>query len=67
MFILVSRDFNETMAKLNDENLVVVNVYREIFETKFLIEAEDFYRHQEISYNDKESIITYLNQVRFVR
>jgi hypothetical protein len=67
LFISGSSDFNETMTKLNDENLSVVTGYKEIFETKFLKEAEDFYRQQEISYNDKESIITYFNQVTFAR
>lgn len=66
LFIIVSHDFNETMAKMMDNNSTIVNIYKEIFESEILRETEEFYLHQTISYDEQNSLIKYLNEVSFV-
>ncbi len=51
---------------MNDNKLIAANVYKDIFEPKFLGDTKDFYFQQIISYDEKEPIIVYLNQVRFI-
>jgi hypothetical protein len=66
LYILASRDFNQIILNMNDNKLIAANVYKDIFEPKFLGDTKDFYFQQIISYDEKEPIIVYLNQVRFI-
>ena len=67
MFNLVGPDFNETIAKMIDKNLTSLNFYQDVFEARLLRKADAYDRYQIISFNENESILTYLNRVRFIR
>ncbi len=67
IFILVSDDFNNTVVKMINNNLTIVNFYKENFESKLFRDTKDYYLHQIIPYDQTKPIITHLNQVSYTQ
>ena len=64
MFISDTHGFDEIMSNFSDQNAASIDLYQQYFESRFLIDVEDFYRRNTSSLGDTDSLLAYFQRVR---